>query len=148
VAVSAGPACAWTASSNDSWITVTSGARGTGTGAVAYSVAANTGGARSGTITIAGQTFTVSQAAPVAVCTYSVSDTTLSVFPFGGVRSVDVTTGSGCSWTATSRASWIDIIRGANGTGSGTVTFVAYPGGTRSGTLTIAGQTVTVNQSW
>ena len=47
------------------WVTVTSGASGTGTGAVDYSVAANTGAARSGTLTIAGQTFTVAQDADI-----------------------------------------------------------------------------------
>ena len=56
--------CAWTAvSNNTSWITITSGASGTGAGTVNYSVAANTGAARTGTITVAGQTFSISQAA-------------------------------------------------------------------------------------
>src|SRR5262249_51591445 len=54
--------CAWTAASNASWITITAGSSGTGNGTVTYSVAANTGAARSGTMTIAGQTFTASQA--------------------------------------------------------------------------------------
>jgi hypothetical protein len=53
----------WTAVSNDTgWITVTSGWTGTGNGSVGYSVAANTQTSiRSGTITIAGQIFTVYQ---------------------------------------------------------------------------------------
>ncbi len=54
--------CAWTATSNNSWITVTSGSSGTGNGTVNYSVAANSGLTRTGTITIGGQTFTVTQA--------------------------------------------------------------------------------------
>lgn len=61
VAVAAGSGCTWTASSNAAWITITSGGSGNGNGTVNYSVAANTGAARSGTMTIAGQTFTVSQ---------------------------------------------------------------------------------------
>jgi len=53
----------WTAVSNASWITVTSGMVGTGNGTVTYTVAVNaTGAPRSGTITIAGVTFTVYQA--------------------------------------------------------------------------------------
>jgi uncharacterized protein (TIGR03437 family) len=64
---SSGAACTRTATSNASWIAVTSGASGTGSGAIAYSVAANSGAARSGTIMIAGQTFTVVQAAAIAV---------------------------------------------------------------------------------
>ena len=53
--------CTWTATSNDSWITITSGNSGSGNGTVNYSVSTNTGSQRTGTITIAGQTFTVTQ---------------------------------------------------------------------------------------
>ncbi|MFM8441272.1 MAG: BACON domain-containing protein, partial [Acidobacteriota bacterium] len=59
-------ACSWTAASNNTWITVTSGSSGTGSGTVGYSVAANTGTSRSGTITAGGQTFTINQAAASA----------------------------------------------------------------------------------
>ena len=63
VGVTVGAGCAWTAASNAAWISVTSGASGTGSGTVSYSVAANGSATpRSGTLTIAGQTFTVSQA--------------------------------------------------------------------------------------
>ncbi|HSX59241.1 MAG TPA: M12 family metallo-peptidase, partial [Tahibacter sp.] len=56
--------CTWTAASTANWITVTSGGGPfAGNGSVSYTVAANTGAARSGTLTIAGQTFTVSQQA-------------------------------------------------------------------------------------
>jgi hypothetical protein len=64
ITVTTGGTCAWTAISNaPSWITITAGASGTGTGSVSFTVAANTGAARTGTMTIAGQTFTVTQAA-------------------------------------------------------------------------------------
>ena len=54
--------------SNAGFITITSATSGTGNGTVNYSVAANpTAGVRSGTITIAGQTFTVNQLAPTWV---------------------------------------------------------------------------------
>ena len=63
VSVTAAAGCAWTASSNSSFITITSGASGSGNGTVNYSVAANTGAtSRNGSLTIAGQTFSVSQA--------------------------------------------------------------------------------------
>jgi hypothetical protein len=52
--------CAWTAVSNVGWITILSGANSSGSGTVTYSVA-STSSARSGTMTIAGQTFTVRQ---------------------------------------------------------------------------------------
>ncbi|MCX6623028.1 MAG: BACON domain-containing carbohydrate-binding protein [Acidobacteria bacterium] len=63
VEVTAGSGCSWTAVSQASWITITSAASGAGSGMVGYSVAANTGAARSGNIAVAGQTFTVNQAA-------------------------------------------------------------------------------------
>ncbi|HEX8144631.1 MAG TPA: S8 family serine peptidase, partial [Pyrinomonadaceae bacterium] len=63
IAVTAGAGCAWTATSNDSFIIITSSASGTGNGNVSYSLPANTSTTpRTGTINIAGQTFTVTQA--------------------------------------------------------------------------------------
>ena len=58
-----GTGCSWTASDNVSWITITAGSSGTGSGTTSYSVAANTSAtARTGVLTIAGQTVTVTQA--------------------------------------------------------------------------------------
>jgi hypothetical protein len=137
--------CAWTATSNASWLTITSGASGTGVGAVQYSVASTTSGPRSGTLTVAGQTFTVNQGTG---CTFSLSATSTSVASSGGTGSVEVTTGSGCAWTATSNDGWLTITSGASGSATGSVQFRAASttGGPRSGTLTVAGQTFTVNQ--
>ena len=54
--------CTWYTQSNASWITINSGNNGTGNGTVNYSVSANeTTSQRTGTITIAGETFTVTQ---------------------------------------------------------------------------------------
>jgi hypothetical protein len=54
--------CVWNASSNDSWITITSPTSGTGSGTVNFTVAPNTTGTnRTGTLVVAGQTFTVTQ---------------------------------------------------------------------------------------
>jgi hypothetical protein len=60
VSVMAPDECAWTAVSNVGWITILSGGSGSGNGTVTYSVASTTR-PRSGTMTIAGQTFTVRQ---------------------------------------------------------------------------------------
>ena len=60
--VTATATCPWSTSSSVPWVTITSGS-GSGNGTVSYSVAPNPGVARSGALTIAGQTFTVSQAA-------------------------------------------------------------------------------------
>jgi hypothetical protein len=56
--------CAWSAVSNATFLTVTSGAGATGSGTVMFMASANTGAARSATLTIAGQTVTVAQDAP------------------------------------------------------------------------------------
>jgi hypothetical protein len=53
--------CGWAAASDVSWITVTGGSSGTGNGTVTYAIAENRGAARQGTITVAGQTFTIDQ---------------------------------------------------------------------------------------
>jgi len=64
VLVQASSECSWTATSSVTWITVVSGAAGTGNGAVVYQVQANiTGQTRTGLLFIAGQTFTVNQGA-------------------------------------------------------------------------------------
>jgi hypothetical protein len=56
--------CAWSAVSNAGFLIITSSSGGAGSATVSYAVAANTGtSARNGTLTIAGQTFTVLQAA-------------------------------------------------------------------------------------
>ncbi len=63
VIITAPNVCSWTATSNDTWIIISSGSTGTGNGTVTYSVSANPNlTSRTGTLTIAGQTFTVSQA--------------------------------------------------------------------------------------
>ena len=140
--------CAWTAVRTASWISVVSGASGSGNGTVTYSVAANTAGAsRVGTLTIAGKTFTVTQGA--APCSYSLSATSASPTYTGGSATVGVISISGCSWTAVSNASWISVVSGASGSGSGTVTYSVAAnnaGASRVGTLTIAGKTFTVTQ--
>jgi Zn-dependent metalloprotease len=83
-------------------------------------------------------------------CSFSISPTSASVAAGGGTGSVSVTAGTGCNWTAASNSAFITITSGTSGTGSGTVNYsVAANTGTtsRTGTLTIAGQTFTVTQA-
>jgi len=73
VAVTSGGGCAWTATSNDAWITIDSGASGSGNGTVDYTVALNPSASpRTGSMTIAGETFTIDQAG--SAVTYYVPD--------------------------------------------------------------------------
>ena len=61
--------CAWVATSNVGWVMINSGTPGNGNGTVSFTVAANLGVARNGTLTIAGQTFTVTQATSCSTIT-------------------------------------------------------------------------------
>ena len=73
--------CTWTANTDSPWLTVNSNPNGIGNGTVPYSVAANEGDNRTGTITVAGKTFTVVQAGLPPVANFTAS-TTSAVAPF------------------------------------------------------------------
>jgi hypothetical protein len=62
VSITVNGGCPWTATSNAAWISVGAGVSGSGNGTVTYTVAANpTGAPRTGIISIAGQTVTITQ---------------------------------------------------------------------------------------
>jgi hypothetical protein len=151
--------CGWTASSSHSWITVTSGnggiAAGLGDGSVGFSVGANpTAFYRGGTIAISDETtrglgvaFSIIQ--DPAPCTFGLSSSSASFSGGAGADFLNVTSLLGCPWTAVSNAGWISVDAGAVGNGDGVVLYsvTANAGAAaRSGTMTVAGQTFTVNQ--
>ncbi|HMV87962.1 MAG TPA: putative Ig domain-containing protein [Blastocatellia bacterium] len=158
VNVTTGAGCAWTATSNAAWITINSGAGGSGNGAVNYTVAANTGPQRSGTMTIAGQTFTVTQ--DDGCPAISINPATL---PNGGVNAAYNQTLSGSGGTAPytfavtggalpnglslSAAGALTGAPTAPGTFNFTVQATAANGcaGTRAYSVQINCQTITVN---
>lgn len=84
-------------------------------------------------------------------CTFTLSNTTATMPATASTNTVSLTVApSGCSpnsWTATSQASWLAV--GAAGSGSSVVayTVTANTGAQRVGTLTIAGQVITVTQA-
>ena len=133
--------CAWTAISNNSWITITNGASGTGNGSVTYSIAANNGAQRTGTITIGRQSFTVTQA-PYVCAGYTLNPTSRS-HPGSAASNQTISiiaASSTCAWTAVSNDDWITITGGTSGTGNGTVTYsitANNTGAQRTGTITI-----------
>ena len=149
------PTCAWSAASNNSWITILSGASGnTGNGAVNYKVDSNTSTtSRQGSMTVAYQTVTVTQAAGVA-CSYSINPTSNSILAGGGSSTITVTVtgGASCSWTASvssDAAAWLHLGSTTSGAGNGTVNYSADPNtstSSRTGTMTVAGLTFTVTQ--
>ncbi len=147
VTVTAPAGCGWTAvSNNTSWLTVTSGSNGSGNGTVVYAVTQNTGPARNGTITIGGQTFTVSQDSG---CSFSISPTYAYIGVGGGSGTFNVYATAGCSWTASNGGnSWITITPPGAGNGNGTVGYTVggNRGGDRYGFPIIAGQSLFVYQ--
>lgn len=82
-------------------------------------------------------------------CTYNLSETQVFVGAGGGSGTVSVDTGTNaCSWTASTSTAWLAVDSG-DGVGSGAAGFTAFAnnsGSPRTGTMTIAGQTVTVYQ--
>ena len=149
IPVTAAAGCNWSARSNDAFLTITDAGSGNGNGSVVVAVAPNTGGERTGTLLIAGVTFTIKQDA--APCAFALGgDTSRTFGPGGGSGriTVTVTQGANCGWSATSNVSLMTITSGANGTGNGNVDFTvaANSGGSRSGMLTIANRTITVAQ--
>ena len=149
ITVKAAAGCAWTATKTADWITFSGATSGSGNGSVGYVVLPNIGSARSSTISIGGQTFTVSQAAPLPTCTYKLNPEGATVPAAGGTGTFTVTAPSGCAWTAVpTTPQWITITSGASGNGNGTVAFsaAANSGARRSGTIVVAGETFTITQ--
>ncbi|RLE23477.1 MAG: hypothetical protein DRJ65_11770 [Acidobacteria bacterium] len=83
-------------------------------------------------------------------CTYSLSPTSRSVPASGGSNyAISVNTQTGCSWSASDNASWINITFGSSGSGPGEIKYEVAPndGGQRSGMVTAGGKSHTVTQT-
>jgi len=83
-------------------------------------------------------------------CSYSLSSTSQHFVSGGGTSSVALLTQEGCAWTAKSNANWISITTSLSGSGSAGIIFSVGRNDTsanRTGTMTIAGRTVSVTQS-
>jgi hypothetical protein len=143
---SSGGDCPWTATSNAAWIQIAGASQGVlsgiGNGVVNYNVAPNSGPARTGTLTIAGQIFTVLQN-PGGVCSYTISPISQGFGPGSGSGQFSVTAPFGCNWTATSNnTSFVTVTSGATGSGNGTVNYSVGANGSgspRSGTISVTG---------
>ncbi|HEY0101655.1 MAG TPA: PQQ-dependent sugar dehydrogenase [Pyrinomonadaceae bacterium] len=82
-------------------------------------------------------------------CSYTISPATRTSPANGETLAVNVTTQGGCGWAAVSNSGFITVSSGASGTGSGTVTLSVSSNGSgvpRTGTVFIAGQTLTITQ--
>jgi hypothetical protein len=140
--------CAWTAGAEAGWLAVTSPEAGQGDGSVRFTVAANSApSSRTGAIAINDHRVAISQEG--RPCEYQLSATRVQLDARGGDRRIDVAASNGaCRWATTTGTPWIAIIGAREVAGSGAVTFRVGPTGeSRTGTLTVAGQQVVVEQS-
>ncbi len=157
VAVATQSGCGWTAASGTAWVTIASGTAGTGPGTVVVAVEANPGGTpRSATLTVAGLTVSVSQAAQA--CTYVVTPEERTFGAAGGTGAFDVAAPPGCAWEATSADEWITVAVGVRSpeqrataySGHGTVGYVVAANSderSRTGRITVAGVAHVIQQS-
>jgi len=139
--------CAWTAVSSQAWIAVADGSGGAGNGHVHLTVDANTTMAmRTGTVAIAGQTFTVQQAG--IDCKYDIKPDLYDAGPGPDDVRIDVKAAPGCTWTTMSSALWVTIVEGSTGSGSGSVRLLVQPniGDKRETIITIAGRELKLKQ--
>ena len=145
---------AWTATSDQTWLTVTSGASGTATLTLTANTTNPTISTRLANVKlkatgIADKIVTITQAAGDA--TLSVSATTASISE-GAYSTAWVNVTSNSTWTTTSNQSWLTVTTGA--TGNGSLTFTADKNlliTTRSATVTVkatgaANKVITVTQ--
>ena len=86
---------------------------------------------------------------PVSSCTYSVSPTAPQVSGSGGNLIVSIQTGASCLWAVSGLPGWITVSGATSGVGSAAVTLVVSPntGAARSGTISVAGVSVTTTQA-
>jgi alpha-tubulin suppressor-like RCC1 family protein len=81
-------------------------------------------------------------------CTFQINPMSASPAGTGGNGSVTVTTQAGCAWTATPNVPWISNVTSSGiGSGPANYTVAQNTGAARMGTITIAGQTFTVNEA-
>ena len=147
--VAAPAGCSWTAAPSESWITVTGGS-GSGNGTVSLAVAPNpTASPRTGTVSVEGQGFTVTQPGLEQTCSYSVSRSGFSFSAASGGDTVVLTAGPGCAWMVASSQSWLSpAVTG--GSGGATISFTVKQNNAitnRQATLTVGPWAVTVFQS-
>lgn len=136
----------WTITEEIPWLAITSAATGSGNGTLTFTFDPNPGATRTGTLHFNSTDYTVTQVSCADSFTLTPASTTKSAA--GGGVAVNVNGDPGCVWSAVSNASWINVESGAPSSGNGVVELEVAPtaGPARSGTVTIANRTFTVNQ--
>lgn len=138
--------CSWSVSTSANWVAVAN-AGGQGDASVPYTVAANPMAvARAAQIAVSDATLQLSQDA--APCRFTLSASSGSVAAAGGTLTAQLSTVTGCAWSARSDASWLTIPSGASGSATAIITMAAAQntGAARTAHMTAAGLTYTVTQ--
>jgi len=148
VSLTMGPGVAWAAESNVDWLTIPSGASGSGSVSISVNVAANPRAeSRVGTITVAGLTLTVRQE---PLWSEVENDTPLPPAEDGGYGIITVTTEGNAAWKAVSDASWLTIIDDGDHYGTDSIMWAADPytdtTRSRTGTIKVADHFVHITQ--
>jgi len=148
---------AWTATSNETWLTVNPGTSTTGNATLTLTATENTTvNPRTASITVsatgvASQTITVTQSAGDATLMVSSNNSSVGKAA-GSTTAINVT--SNTAWTATSNQTWLTVNPVTSTTGNATLTLTATENttiNTRTASVTIsatgiASQTITITQ--
>ena len=138
--------CAWTVESDAPWVQITPHT-GQGETAVAVTIAENAiGVTRAASISVNGTRTAVQQEA--APCRVASNVESVDVPAAGGTVTVGVTGTSGCTWQASTTATWLRGTR-TSGTGNGSAEFVASPNpdAERTATVRVGDSSVAINQT-
>lgn len=143
--------CNYTAVSNVPWIDLHSTGSGSGNSTIVYAVRDNlTNSGRQGTITIAGQDFTVTQDGGLGDnCQFTIAPAFASYPATGGSGNISVTGEERCAWQSSSNASWVKVTSNCCGLAAGSITYTVDPNPNttaRATTITIAGKSFAVKQ--
>jgi hypothetical protein len=143
--------CGYSTVAGPSWINVTSGGSASASGTLVYSVAANsTTIARSGTITIGGQAFVITQEPLACSVTIDTSSLGSPLGPAAGSGTLRVTTnGTNCQWNASADMPWASLsATGGTGNADITVSVTSNAASTtgRNAAIAINGQSVALTQ--
>jgi hypothetical protein len=107
--------------------------------------------ARNGIVNVAGQVHAVAQQGrPATVCSYELSPGGADFGKDASAGTFSVSAPGECAWTATSGAAWLVVTSGAQGSGSGSVSYAVARNPEvidRTTTITVANKAFTVRQS-
>ncbi len=119
--------CNWTASLNQSWATITSGASGAGSSIVTVQVNYNSNSAtQTAILTVGSQSVTITQ--PSSSCVFNPDQTTYAVPANGGTIPVTLTATSGCPWSITNNySSAVSVAPASSGSGNAVLSLTVTP---------------------